>query len=41
VAACYAEPNLAAAELNWKAEKGLAEMCRDSWTWQSTNPDGY
>ncbi len=41
VAACYAEPNLAAAELNWKAEKGLAEMCRDSWKWQSTNPDGY
>jgi UDP-glucose 4-epimerase len=41
VAACYAEPTLAATELNWKADKGLAEMCRDSWKWQSTNPHGY
>jgi UDP-glucose 4-epimerase len=41
VAACYAEPTLAAIELNWKADKGLAEMCRDSWKWQSTNPHGY
>jgi UDP-glucose 4-epimerase len=41
VAACYAEPSLAATELDWKADLGLAEMCRDSWNWQSTNPDGY
>jgi UDP-glucose 4-epimerase len=41
VAACYAEPTLAATGLNWKADKGLAEMCRDSWKWQSSNPDGY
>jgi UDP-glucose 4-epimerase len=41
VAACYADPSFAATALNWKAEKGLAEMCRDSWKWQSTNPEGY
>lgn len=41
VAACYADPTVASTALNWKAEKGLAEMCRDSWKWQSTNPDGY
>jgi UDP-glucose 4-epimerase len=41
VASCYADPKLAADELNWKAEKGLDEMCADSWRWQSQNPDGY
>lgn len=41
IAACYADPKLASAELNWQAEKGLAEMCRDSWNWQSSNPDGF
>ena len=41
IAACYAEPKLAAQILNWKAERGLNEMCEDSWRWQSHNPDGY
>jgi UDP-glucose 4-epimerase len=41
VAAYYADPKLAAQELNWKAEKGLAQMCADSWRWQSNNPEGY
>ena len=41
VAACYADPELAAQELNWRAEKGLEDMCRDAWKWQSQNPDGY
>jgi UDP-glucose 4-epimerase len=41
IAACYAQPNLARDELNWHAQKGLAEMCRDAWNWQSNNPDGY
>jgi UDP-glucose 4-epimerase len=41
VAACYAEPSLAVTELKWKAELGLAEMCRDAWNWQSSNPHGY
>ena len=37
----FANPKLAEEELCWKAEKGLAEMCRDSWNWQSLNPNGY
>jgi UDP-glucose 4-epimerase len=41
VAECFADPSLALAVLNWKAEKGLDEMCRDHWNWQSKNPDGY
>lgn len=41
VASCYADPKYASKVLNWKAEKGLAQMCEDSWRWQSTNPDGY
>lgn len=41
VAACYADPSFAASFLGWKAERGLAEMCADSWRWQSQNPDGY
>lgn len=27
--------------LGWKAERGIEEMCRDSWNWQSKNPEGY
>ena len=23
------------------AEKGIEEMCADSWKWQSMNPNGY
>lgn len=41
IAACYADPSAAVAELNWKAERGLDEMCRDGWNWQRQNPDGY
>jgi UDP-glucose 4-epimerase len=41
VAACYADPKTAYEALNWKAERGLAEMCKDSWKWQSNNPNGY
>jgi len=41
IAACYADPGLAQRELNWKAERGLQEMCEDTWRWQSNNPEGY
>jgi UDP-glucose 4-epimerase len=41
VAACYADPARAAAEIGWKAELGLDAMCRDLWRWQSQNPGGY
>lgn len=41
IATCYADPAKAAKELGWKAEKGIEEMCADSWRWQSNNPNGY
>ncbi len=41
VASCYADPRTAEVELDWTATRGLAEMCRDSWNWQSSNPKGY
>ena len=41
IAECWADPNLAQRELNWKAERGLDEMMRDSWNWQKQNPQGY
>jgi UDP-glucose 4-epimerase len=37
----YADPSKAQNELNWIAQKGLEEMCSDSWRWQSNNPNGY
>ena len=40
-AACYANPNKAAALLGWRAERGLSEMCADAWRWQTLNPQGY
>ncbi|MFD1197193.1 UDP-glucose 4-epimerase GalE [Brucella gallinifaecis] len=41
VAECYADPAFARDFLGWTAEKGLREMCKDMWNWQSKNPDGY
>ena len=41
IAMCYANPAKAAEVLGWKAERGLDEMCADSWKWQSQNPNGY
>lgn len=41
IAMCYADPTKAAKVLGWKAERGLEEMCADTWRWQSQNPDGY
>lgn len=41
IAACYADPSKAEDELGWTAERGIEEMCRDAWKWQSENPNGY
>ncbi|MGQ7319961.1 UDP-glucose 4-epimerase GalE [Streptococcus suis] len=41
VATCYANADKALAELNWKTEKTIEDMCRDTWNWQSKNPNGY
>ena len=37
IPACYADPSKAEKELNWKAEKGVEEMCRDSWNFAVKN----
>ena len=41
VAENYADASKAAALLGWHAKYNLADMCRDSWNWQSHNPNGY
>jgi UDP-glucose 4-epimerase len=41
IATCYADPTYAAERLDWKAKYELDEMCKDTWRWQSMNPDGY
>lgn len=41
VATCYANADKALAELNWKTEKTIEDMCRDTWNWQSKNSNGY
>lgn len=37
----YADASKATKELNWRTEKSIADMCRDTWNWQSQNPNGY
>lgn len=37
----WADANKAKAILGWDAKRGIEEMCRDSWNWQSKNPNGY
>ena len=41
IAECWADPSLAAAVLNWRAERSLDDMVRDGWRWQAQNPLGY
>lgn len=41
VAACYADPALAAEQMGWRASFGLERMCEDAWRWQSSYPTGY
>ena len=41
IATCYCDAKKKKNELGWVAEKGIEEMCADSWRWQSMNPDGY
>ena len=37
----WANADKAAKVLGWKAERDLTAMCRDTWRWQSGNPEGY
>jgi len=41
IAMCYADPALAKKELDWSVDFGVEEMVRDTWHWQSQNPNGY
>ncbi len=41
IASCYADVSLAEKDLGWKAQLTIEEGCRDSWSWQSQNPEGY
>lgn len=35
IASCYASPEKAAKELNWRAKRNLEDMCRDLWNFQT------
>jgi len=41
VAQSFADASLASNEFGWRARVTIDQMCRDSWRWQSQNPDGY
>ncbi len=37
----YANAQKAKDLLGWSAKKNVDDMCRDTWNWQSNNPNGY
>ena len=41
IAACYAATGKAKELLGWEAELTIEDMCKDTWRWQSENPNGY
>ena len=41
VTANYADCSKAKTEMGWEAKYDIDDMCRDSWNWQSHNPNGY
>ena len=41
VAAVYGDASKAEREMGWKARYDISDMCRDSWNWQSRNPNGF
>lgn len=41
LATVYSDPKKAKEVLGWEATHDLDDMCRDSWAWQSKNPNGY
>ena len=38
---CYADPAKSREVLGWEAVHDQNDMCRDTWRWQSQNPNGY
>ena len=41
ISASYADPTKAQQVLGWTATRGIQDMCRDAWNWQSHNPEGF
>lgn len=41
VATLYADTSKSKREIGFEAKRGLDEMCKDLWNWQSKNPNGY
>ena len=41
IGSSYADVSKAKNQLGWEAQLGLEDMCRDSWNWQHSNPNGY
>ena len=41
IAICYADASKAKNELDWEATRDIAQMCEDSWRWQSNHPNGF
>ncbi len=39
IAICYADAAKAEAELGWTAKRGIVDMCRDSWRFESNNDE--
>ncbi len=37
----YASADKAKRDLNWSAQLGIEDMCKDTWNWQKNNPEGY
>lgn len=40
IAACFADASKARLELGWIAERGIEQMCADSWNFTKNNPQG-
>lgn len=41
IAANWCDASKAERLMGWKAQYDIADMCRDSWNWQSHNPNGF
>ena len=41
LATCYADPTKSREVLGWTAKHDQTDMCRDTWNWQSKNPNGF
>ena len=41
LATCYADPTKSREILGWTAKHDQRDMCRDTWNWQSQNPNGF